>query len=600
MDTTAAPKQIKKGGSFIVEAHEPEAVFTPEEFTEEDYMLAQSAGEFIDGEVVPKIPELAKGNNELVVSLIKQAGELGLLSAEIPEEYGGMELNKAVASLIAEYSIADAGFAVSMGAHTGIGTMPITYFGNKEQKERYLPRLASGEILSAYALTETTAGSDALNCHTRAVLNEEGTHYILNGTKMWITNAGFADIFIVFATIDNEKFTAFIVERDSEGFSLGAEEKKMGIKSSSTRLITLDNVMVPVENLLGEPGGGAKIAFNILNVGRYKLGPACVGTSKKALASSAVYATEREAFGKTISQFGLIKQKLADMAIQTFAQESMSYRTAGYIDNILEGVKHGTEGAQKTMLEGIREYAVECCLVKVFCTESLDFVVDEAVQIHGGYGYSQEYDVERYYRDSRINRIFEGTSEINRMLSVDMLLKKGMQGQLPVLGAVQSLMMQVNMGMVMAAEEEDGPMGREQAMTENAKKVALLVSGAAVQKYMQGLADQQELLGMGADLLVQAYTMESMVLRTLKQIERESAASAQVMIDMTRVFCVDAMDKVAATAKNALCAIAEDELLEQMMDALKTLTETEPCNTVELRRNIADKVVAAGGYPIGQ
>ena len=598
MATDQKKKEFKAGGSFLVEDHGVNDLFTPEEFTEEDRMMAQAMEEFIDAEVVPNIKKLAEGRNEDTVALLKKAGELGMFAAEIPEAYGGLELKKAVVCLMTEVGVKDAGFAISAGAHTGIGTMPITYFGNKEQKDRYLPKLCTGELLAAYALTETSSGSDALSAKTRAVLSEDGKHYILNGSKMWITNGGFADVFVVFAKIDGEDFTAFIVERAFEGVGMGAEEKKMGIKSSSTRLITFDNVKVPVENLLGKRGEGHKIAFNILNIGRFKLGASCVGGSKLALKSSATYATERKAFGKSISQFGMIRHKLAEMAVQTFAQESMSYRTAGLIDHILEGVSLSEEGGEERILAGVREYAIECAIAKVFGSESLDYVVDEAVQIHGGYGYSAEYDVERYYRDSRINRIFEGTNEINRMLSVDMLLKKAMKGELPLLQKVQALMGEV-MGLPdFNLEEDTSFMADEKKMLQNAKKITLFLSGVGVQKYMDKLAEEQELLGMAADLLIQTYVMESMLLRTLKQAERGGEASAELMAKMTSVFFHDAMEKLGVIGKTALAAVEEGDNLLMMMSALRRLAKHPAVNTVKLRREIADVVLAKEGYPL--
>lgn len=594
--TASTTSEYKKGGSFLIEEHELDAIFIPEEFSEEDIEMATSIEKFIEGEVVPKIKQLALGNNEDMVALLKQAGELGLLGAEVPEEYGGMEIKKTTAGLISEKTGHDGGFAVSAGAHAGIGTMPITYFGNKEQKERYLPRLATGEILAAYALTETSSGSDAMNARTRATLSEDGKHYILNGSKMWITNAGFADVFVVFAKIDGEQFSAFIVEREYEGFDVGAEEKKMGIKSSSTRLITLDNVKVPVENLLGNPGDGSKIAFNILNIGRLKLGPGSLGTCKLALNAATNYALERRAFGRSISNFGLIQQKLADMAIRTFASESLSYRTAGYVDQILEDVHFGEEGAEEMILKGIREYAIECCLVKVFATEALDFVADEAVQVHGGYGYSAEYDVERYYRDSRINRIFEGTNEINRMLAVDMLLKKTMKGELPVMEKVQSLMGEL-MGAPTTPKEYSGVLAEQQRIVDNAKKIALFVSGVAVQKYMQKLSDEQELVAMGADILILTYALESMVLRTLKVAQEKGDEAASVMVEMTRVFAHDTIEKINTVGKTALAAMEEGESLQTMLKALRALVRHEPINTVQLRRGIAAATLEAKGYP---
>jgi alkylation response protein AidB-like acyl-CoA dehydrogenase len=509
-----------------------------------------------------------------------------------------MALGKRIGSLIGESLGINSGFAVSIGAHCGIGSMPIIYFGNKEQKERYLPRLATGELLAAYALTETGSGSDALSAKTKAVLSEDGKHYILNGSKMWITNAGFADVVIVFAKIDGKDFTAFIVEKTFEGFGLGAEETKMGIKSSSTRLITFDNVKVPVENLLGVRGEGHKIAFNILNIGRFSLGSSCAGFCKLAMEDATKYAIERRAFGKSISEFGLMRQKLAEMAVRTFATESMAYRCAGYIDQILEGVTFAQEGAEKIMLSGIREYAIECAIAKVFGSEALDYVVDEAVQIHGGYGFSREYDVERYYRDSRINRIFEGTNEINRLLAVDMLLKKGMKGELPLLAKAKSLMDEL-MGLPSFDFEEDTSLlAEERKMVANAKKIVLFISGLGVQKYMTQLEQEQELLGMAADLLIHTYVMESAVLRTLKQAQRGGEESARLMVAMTQVFCHDAMEKIGVTARTAMAAVAEGDNLLTMMAALRRLVKHKPLNTVELRRTIADQVVAEQGYPL--
>jgi len=599
MTTTVEHKQeIKRGGSFLVEDHELDAIFTPEQFDDEHRMMAQSVDEFMEGEVVPKIKQLQKGDHQDMLAVLKAAGELGLLGGEIPEEYGGMDLKKSVAVFLGEYTIKDAGFAVSAGAHVTIGTMPITYFGNEEQKRRYLPKLATGELIAAYALTETSSGSDALNARTRAVLSEDGKHYILNGSKMWITNAGFADIFIVFAKIDGEAFTAFIVERGYEGVSFGAEEKKMGIKSSSTRLVNFEDVQVPVENLLGKPGEGHKIAFNILNIGRFKLGGSCVGGSKLALEKAAKYAAERRAFGKSISEFGLIRHKLGEMAVQIFAQESMVYRTAGYIDQILEGVKFGQEGAEEKILEGVREYAIECAMAKVFCTESLTYVADEAVQIHGGYGYSAEYDVERYYRDARINRIFEGTNEINRLLTVDMTLKRAMSGELPLMEKVQALMSEL-MGMPsFGGDEDEGFLAAEKKMVANAKKVALFLAGVGVQKYMQKLEEEQELLGMASDLLTYAYVMESALLRTLKRARDAGEAEAELMAKMTQVFCHDAMEQIGVIARTGLAVMQEGDNLMTMMSAIRRLTKHQPVNTVALRRHIADKTLAAQGYPI--
>lgn len=590
-------KKSVTGGSFLIESHDLDALFTPEEFSAEDHMMADAIDQFVDGEVLPQVKQLQQGHNEDMVALLKQAGELGLLGAEVPELYGGMQISKRLASLISEKTSKEAGFAVSAGAHTGIGTMPITYFGNAAQKEKYLPRLATGEILAAYALTETSSGSDAMNARTRATLSADGQYYILNGAKMWITNAGFADIFIVFAKIEGEAFSAFIVERQWEGFSVGAEEKKMGIKSSSTRLITLDDVKVPVENLLGKPGDGSKIAFNILNIGRFKLGGASIGGSKLGLNLSTRYAVDRRAFGTSISNFGLIKHKLGEMATLTFAQESLVYRTAGYIDQILADVRFGEEDAEKKILKGIREYAIECCLVKFFCTEALDRIADEAVQIHGGYGYSQDYDVERIYRDARINRIFEGTNEINRLLSIDMLLKKAMKGELPLMAKVTELMATVVTGADPGVAAGEGPLAEERRLVENAKRIVLFIAGLGFQKYMQALDKEQELLASAADVLAEVYAAESMIMRTLKQAQAGSP-NLDLMTSMTRLYTHDAMNRIHLAGMNALAALADGVMLQQYLSILARLVRQEPMNTIAMRRHIADAVIGHGGYPL--
>lgn len=598
MTVTEHEKKIIVGGSFLIETHDLASVFTPEQFSEEDHMLAETARSFVEGEILPNIKKLEEGRNEDMVAILKKAGELGLLSIEVPEAYGGMALSKTTSMLIIENLVRLAGFAVSHGAHTGIGTMPITYFGNEAQKAKYLPKLASGEWLAAYALTETSSGSDALNARTKAVLSEDGNHYILNGSKMWITNAGFADVFVVFAKIDGKDFTAFIVERDFEGLSVGAEEKKLGIKASSTRMLNLEDVKVPVENLLGVRGEGHKIAFNILNIGRFKLGGACVGGSKIGLQVCVDYSKERRAFGKSISEFGLIQEKLAEMAIKTFAQESMVYRTAGLIDHILEGVHFGEEGAEEAILRGVREYAIECAMNKVFCSEAMDWIADQAVQIFGGYGYSQEYEVERFYRDSRINRIFEGTNEINRMLIVDMLLKKAMNGELPLLAKAQSLMGEL-MGMPsFDAEQDMSLLANEKKVVENAKKISLFLSAAGVQKYMEKLSEQQELLAKAADLLTETFAMETMLLRTMKKIEAEGEEAAGFMIKATKVYIHEAMERMGVLARLGLGAMEEGDTLLTMMAALRRLVKQAPLNTIALRREIAQEVLAIGGYPL--
>lgn len=559
-------------------------------------MMAESTERFVDEVIMPQSEKLEKTDIPTIVQILKQAGELGLLSTEVPESYGGMELSKAGACLVAEKMAKTGGFVVSFGGHTGIGTMPITYFGTPEQKQKYLPKLASGELLAAYALTETSSGSDALNARTKAVLSEDGTHYVLNGNKMWITNAGFADVFIVFAKIDGKDFSAFIVERDYPGVSVGAEERKLGIKSSSTRMLILENVKVPVENLLGEQGKGHKIAFNILNIGRFKLGAGVVGGSKLSIALSSQYAKERKAFGKPISDFGMIQHKLGEMTIRTFAAESMVYRTAGLIDHILEGVKFSDEGGEQRILQGIEEYAIECAMAKVFCSEVLDYCADEAVQVYGGYGYSQEYPVEQIYRDSRINRIFEGTNEINRMLIVDMLIKRAMQGKIPLMEQAQSLMGELMGPPSFDFDEDFEVLSDEAKMIANAKKVFMFIAGAAFQKYMEKLADQQELLGLAADVLTETFTMESMLMRTRKAIGRSGEAAAADMIAATRVYCHDGLERIQTWAKTGLAAVADGDTLMTMMAAARRLLKHPAINTIELRRQVARKVIDKEGY----
>lgn len=595
---TTTEKQAKVGGSFLVEDHLTSDIFVPEELTEDDRDLAQTVEDFVNGEVMPKVKELEAGDHELMAQILKKAGELGMLSAEVPEEFGGMDLSKRGTTLMSEKLSKLAGFTVSMGGHVGIGTMPITYFGNQAQKEKYLPKLATGELLAAYALSEASSGSDALNAKTKAVLNEAGTHYVLNGNKMWITNAGFADVFVVFAKIDGEDFSAFIVEKGFPGVSTGAEEKKMGIKSSSTRLLILEDAQVPVENLLGNRGEGHKIAFNILNIGRFKLGGACTGGSKTVLESSAQYAIDRQAFGKSISEFGMIKQKLADMAILTFAQECISYRTAGYIDDILSTVDYSADDANERILKGVQEYAMECAMVKVYCTDKLDDIADEGVQIHGGYGYSAEYDVERMYRDSRINRIFEGTNEINRMLSVDMLVRKAMKGELPLMEKAMGLMSEL-MGMPSFDMDQDmSLLAEEKKMVANAKKICIFLAGAGFKKFMEKISEEQELLGMAADLFIETYVMESALLRTLKvaEMDGEETEKVKLMIDATKVLLHDSMERIATIAKTGLASFEDGDTLMTMNAALRRLVKHPAVNTVAARRRIADAVIAKKGY----
>ncbi len=592
-------KTFVKGGSFLIQTTAPADVFTPEDFTEEQLMIGKTTNDFIQNEVMPLLPQLEKQsqtqNFDLTVSLIRKAGELGLLAGDIPAKYEGLELDKVCSMLMAEGVGVSGGFSVSIGGHTGIGTWPITFFGTPEQKAKYLPKLGTGELLAAYALSEPGSGSDALGARTRAVLSEDGKHYILNGSKMWITNAGFADIFIVFCKIDGDKFSCFIVPRDSEGLSTGKEEDKMGIHSSSTRLLILENVKVPVENLLGQIGKGHFIAFNCLNMGRFKLGASCCGASKAIIKHAVKYSSERHQFGKPIASFGAIKHKLSEMLVQTFATESMAYRAAGLIDQRLTGVD--ADDVQEIM-DGIEEYAIECSIMKVYGSEAMDFCADEAVQIFGGYGFSEEYPVARFYRDSRINRIFEGTNEINRLLIPGMLLKKAMKGELPLMQAVKKIMDEVMSLPSFGDDEEETLFSLENKLVENAKKAGLFVAGVAVQKYMQKLNDQQEILMAISDITMDIYAMESMLLRTLKQVSRIGEAKSRDMIDATRIYINDAIGRIEQNARRVLPSLAEGDDLRMYLSVLKRYTKYTPINTITLRQRLADRALETGGYMI--
>ncbi len=594
MSTVMAKKVSKvKGGSFLIEEKKPSEIFTPEDFSEEQRAIAKTTRDFIMGEVYPNRNEIENKNMDVLTSLLRKAGEIGLLSFDIPEKYEGLGLDKVCSMLVAENLAPGGGsFAVSHGGHTGIGTWPIIYFGTEAQKKHYLPKLATGELLAAYALTEPHSGSDALAAKTRAVLSEDGKYYTLNGTKMWITNAGFADVFVTFAKVDGEKFSGFIIEKSFPGVSTGGEEHKMGIKGSSTRTLELNDAKIPVENLLGEIGKGHLIAFNVLNMGRFKLGAGCVGGAKAALKDAIAYANERHQFNKPISSFGAIKQKLAEMAIQAYAVESAVYRTAGLIDQALEGVDADDNAG---ILKGIEEFAIECSAMKVYGTEMLDFVVDEMVQVYGGYGYSEEYPAAVAYRDSRINRIFEGTNEINRLLIPGMLLKKAMKGELPIMAAAKQLMDEL-LSFPSMDEDEDGVLAEEQKLVRNAKKVVLMVAGAAAQKYMQAISDQQELLMGVANIIMETYAMESALLRTLKYVAANSEEKADLRIEATRTFISDAMDRIEITARPLLAAVAEGDMLRTQIAALKRFTRHTAYNTIQSRQRIANAMIESGKY----
>ena len=592
MSAVAEQKKLIKGGSFLIEERTPEEIFTPEDFTEEHRMIADTTRQFIDKEVTPRIDELEKHDWKLSRELVGKAAELGLIGANIPEEYGGLGLDQTSGALIGENIGRSASFATTLGAESGIGLLPIVYFATDAAKQKYLPKVAAGELITAYALTEAGAGSDAMNGKATARLSEDGKEYILNGEKMWITNGGFADIFIVFAKVDGDKFSAFIVERQP-GLTSGAEEHKMGIKGSSTTALVLSDVRTPVENLLGEVGKGHKIAFNVLNIGRFKLGAMCVGGMKLMVHESVRYANERHQFGKPISSFGAIKAKLAEQAIRTWVGEAMIYRTLGMIE---AGVGAVDAKDMDARLRAIEEYAAECSIIKVALSEYCDYVVDEMVQIYGGYGYSADYPAERAYRDSRINRIFEGTNEINRMLIPGRLMKSALSGNLALLPAAQALMDEVLSPQIGGFDDDDSLLAAEQKLTTNAKKVALMTLGTAAQKYMMKLADQQEILMGVADIIMDTYAMESAILRARKMAASQSEKAAERYLDMTRVFCNDAVERIEAKAKNTLAGMSEGDELRTLLAALRRFTKLQPMNTIAARQRIANDMIAANKW----
>jgi alkylation response protein AidB-like acyl-CoA dehydrogenase len=595
--TSALPKTIISGGSFLLETRRPDEIFTPEDFTEQHQLIGQTAEEFTVNEILPNVEKMEHKDFSVSRDLLKKAGELGLSSAEIPEAYGGLEMDKVTAAVIADHIAKYAGFATTWGGHTGIGTLPIVYFGTEEQKKKYLPRLAAGEIVGAYALSEASSGSDALNCRARAQLSSDGKNYILNGEKMWITNAGFADLFTVFAKIDGEKFTAFLVERTFPGFSIGAEEHKMGIRGSSTCPIILNDCKVPVENLLGDIGKGHIIAFNILNIGRFKLGAMCVGGGRFSLEHAIGYAKQRKAFNKVIADFGLVREKIANMASLIYVGESTIYRTVGMMDTALGEVDKSSADATKETRKAIEEYAVECSIIKVWASEMVDYIVDETVQIYGGYGFVEEYPAERAYRDARINRIFEGTNEINRLIITGFLLKRAMSGQLPLMPAIKKLMDEVLSG-PSTGEEIEGALAEERKIVSQAKKLGLFAAGSATQKYMQSIQDQQEIMGAIADMTIETYAMESAVLRTQKIAENQGEAAAALPIAMTRIYLSQAMEKVESAAKKIIAAVAEGDMLRTQLAILRRLAKHEPFNTIELRQQVAQKMIDRGKYTL--
>jgi alkylation response protein AidB-like acyl-CoA dehydrogenase len=584
-----------RGGSFLVEDRAPDEVFTPEDFSEEQRMIGDTAAAFMENEVMPRIGEILALKYEATRELLRKAGELGLLGVEIPEEYGGLGLDKVSGCITSEKSAREGSFAVTFMGHTGIGTLPIVYFGTEEQKKKYLPRLASGEWISSYSLSEASSASDAMNAKARAVLSPDARSWILNGEKMWLTNAGFADVYITFAKVDGEHFTAFIIDKGSPGVSLGAEEKKTGIKGSSTRPLILQDAVIPKENLLGEVGKGHKIAFNILNIGRFKLGAGTTGGSKLAIGAAVAYGKSRTAFGKPITEFGLVRQKIGEMAIRAYVSESIVYRTAGLIDRNLGAPGLGDSAEA---LRRIEEYDVECSMVKVWCSEAVDYVVDETVQIFAGAGYVEDYPAERYWRDARVNRIFEGTNEINRLLVPGRLIRRAMKSpqDLPLFQKALALAEEITSPA--AALFDDGFLAAETRMLAGAKKAALMGLGLAVQKFGQDLQEHQEILGHFADIAMDVYALESALLRTKKRAATVGEQQAALQAAALRCFAQDSLDRVEVEARRLLAAVEEGDALRTLLAALRRFTKRETLDTVALRRQVANAAIERGGYPL--
>jgi alkylation response protein AidB-like acyl-CoA dehydrogenase len=593
-----AKEKLFKGGEFLITDALPEEIFTPEDFTKEHRLIGKSAEEFALGEIEPRREELEELNPELIKSLLRKAGELGFLSTDIPEIYGGAELDHISCVLVMErIMLGVSAFDISYGAHTGIGSLPIVLFGTPEQKKKYLPKLCTGEMIGAFALTESEHGSDALTAEATAVLSEDGKYYILNGQKQFITNAGFADLFLTYAQVDGTKFTGFIVEGKWAGVSVDEEEKKMGVHGSSTRSVIFQDVKVPVENVLGEIGRGHVVALNTLNIGRYKLAPATVGGAKLLIAEGVRYAKNRIQFGRPICEFGLIKHKIAEIVIKTYVTESMVYRTAGLLNLALEGIDPTKEDAGEKTGEALRKYALECSINKNFGSEMLDYVADECVQIMGGYGYIHDYRVESAYRDSRINRIWEGTNEINRLLIVDMLMRSALKGELPLLDEIKKVTGEL-LSYRPAMSEEEGILAKEQKMVGMAKKIGLLTAGAATQKYMDRLGNEQEIVALIADIIIEIFAMESTILRALKKIENEGEEKSRIQIAVTQVYINDSFPRVDMMAKEVFAAISEGEELRTQLMGLKKMARYTPINTIALRREIADSIIPTARYSL--
>ncbi len=597
---TLDKKTAIKGGEFLIRETEASDIFIPEEWSEEQKMIAQTCKDFLATEVYPKLDEIdSMKNPDLMPGLLDKAGELGLLGTSVPEQYGGFGMDFNTSMLIAEEFGKGYSFAVAITAHTGIGTLPILYYGNDEQKAKYLPKLATGEYKASYCLTEPDAGSDANSGKTKATLSEDGKYYLLNGQKMWITNGGFSDILIVFAKIDDDKnMTAFIVEREFGGITMNEEERKMGIKGSSTRQIFFNDCKVPVENMLSERGNGFKIALNILNIGRIKLGAGAVGGAKGALANAIKYANERKQFGKTIGSFGAIKHKIGDVAAKIFASESAHYRASQNIDDAYDAmVANGMDEAE-AKLKSTEQFAIECAILKVHGSETLDYAVDEGVQIFGGMGYSAEGPMDRAYRDARINRIFEGTNEINRMLTIDMILKRAMKGELDLMGPAMEVAKELTSIPDFGSSDDDALFAREKKVLINLKKAGLMIAGAAVQKFMTNLKDEQEILMNLADMLIEGYAAESVLLRAEKIVNMRGEEKSGIYLDLARTYLYSAVEKANWAGKQAIYAFAEGDEQRMMLMGLKRFTKMDPFNLKDARRRIADFLLEANDYTL--
>ena len=595
MSTVTATKTVLKGAEWLVKESLPFESFTPENFNEEQFMIRDMCNQFLEAEIYPILDRIDSLEPGLMKSLVTKAGEQGLLATSFPEQYGGLGKDFITSTIINEYLGAGHSFSVAIAAHTGIGTLPILYFGTDAQKEKYIPKLITGEWAGAYGLTEPNSGSDALGAKTTAKLSDDGKYYILNGQKCWITNGGFAQVYTVFAKVDGDKFTGFIVDRGTEGFTQGPEENKMGIKGSSTVQLYFQDCKVPVENLLGEIGKGHKIAFNILNIGRLKLCAAALGGARKSLSGTVEYAKTREQFKQPISNFGAIKHKLAEMAIKVFVAETALYRTAKWIDDKEHQLLAEGKPFSEALLGGAEEYAIECAILKVYGSEVLDYVVDEGVQVHGGNGFSAEYNISRAYRDSRINRIYEGTNEINRLLILDMTLKRAMGGRLDLMGPAMAVQKEL-MSIPDFGAEDDAPFARERKLVANLKKAILMTSGAAVQKLMMKIENEQEVLMNIADMAIETFNAESVLLRVMKMADQKGEAACQDYLDMMRTYLYDAADKVNKSGKDAVNSFAEGDEQRMILMGLKRFTKAEPFNSKEARRRIADKMIREGKY----